>query len=77
PILVFQVKTAIGKVDTLSSVQLDFLLPESFDLTYIGEVGKQHRPVVIHRGVVATLERFVAFLIEEHKGARPPWLAPV
>ena len=70
-------KTAIGKEETLSTVQLDFLLPERFDLTYIGEDGKQHRPVVIHRGVVSTMERFVAFLIEEYKGAFPTWLAPV
>ena len=61
----------------LSTVQLDFLLPERFDLTYVGEDGKQHRPVVIHRGVVSTMERFVAFLIEEYKGAFPTWLAPV
>lgn len=76
PKLDVQVKTAIGKEETLSTVQLDFLLPERFDLTYIGEDGKQHRPVVIHRGVVSTMERFVAFLIEEHKGALPTWLAP-
>ena len=62
---------------TLSTVQLDFLLPERFDLNYIGEDGKHHRPVVIHRGVVSTMERFVAFLIEEYKGAFPTWLAPV
>ena len=61
----------------MSTVQLDFLLPERFDLTYVGEDGKQHRPVVIHRGVVSTMERFVAFLIEEYKGAFPTWLAPV
>nr|WGD75256.1 threonine--tRNA ligase [Bacillus subtilis] len=77
PKLDVQVKTAIGKEETLSTVQLDFLLPERFDLTYIGEDGKRHRPVVIHRGVVSTMERFVAFLIEEHKGAPPTWLAPV
>ena len=62
---------------TLSTVQLDFLLPERFDLTYVAEDGKPHRPVVIHRGVVSTMERFVAFLIEEYKGAFPTWLAPV
>lgn len=62
-------KTALGKDETLSTVQLDFLLPERFDLTYVGEDGKPHRPVVIHRGVVSTMERFVAFLIEEYKGA--------
>ena len=77
PKLDVQVKTAIGKEETLSTVQLDFLLPERFDLNYIGEDGKQHRPVVIHRGVVSTMERFVAFLIEEYKGAFPTWLAPV
>ncbi|WP_423245937.1 threonine--tRNA ligase [Priestia megaterium] len=77
PKLDVQVKTALGKEETLSTIQLDFLLPERFDLTYIGEDGKQHRPVVIHRGVVSTMERFVAFLIEEYKGAFPTWLAPV
>jgi len=77
PKLDVQVKTAIGKQETLSTVQLDFLLPERFDLSYIGEDGKQHRPVVIHRGVVSTMERFVAYLIEEYKGAFPTWLAPV
>src|SRR5690606_36985629 len=77
PKLDVQVKTAIGMEETLSTAQLDFLLPERFDLTYIGEDGKQHRPVVIHRGVVSTMERFVAFLIEEYKGAFPTWLAPV
>ena len=77
PKLDVQVRTALGKDETLSTVQLDFLLPERFDLTYIGEDGKHHRPVVIHRGVVSTMERFVAFLIEEYKGAFPTWLAPV
>lgn len=77
PKLDVQVKTALGKDETLSTVQLDFLLPERFDLTYVGEDGKPHRPVVIHRGVVSTMERFVAFLIEEYKGAFPTWLAPV
>lgn len=77
PKLDVQVKTAIGMEETLSTVQLDFLLPERFDLTYVGEDGKHHRPVVIHRGVVSTMERFVAFLIEEYKGAFPTWLAPV
>ncbi|MFD2761794.1 threonine--tRNA ligase [Lentibacillus juripiscarius] len=77
PKLDVQVKTALGKDETLSTVQLDYQLPERFDLTYIGEDGNQHRPVVIHRGVVSTMERFVAFLIEEYKGAFPTWLAPV
>ncbi|WP_059103838.1 threonine--tRNA ligase [Shouchella shacheensis] len=77
PKLDVQVKTALGKEETLSTVQLDFLLPERFDLTYVGEDGKPHRPVVVHRGVVSTMERFVAFLLEEYKGALPTWLAPV
>jgi threonyl-tRNA synthetase len=77
PKLDVQVRTALGKDETLSTVQLDFLLPERFDLGYVGEDGKQHRPVVIHRGVVSTMERFVAFLIEEYKGAFPTWLAPI
>ncbi|EPW8770386.1 threonine--tRNA ligase [Staphylococcus aureus] len=75
PKLDVQVKTAMGKEETLSTAQLDFLLPERFDLTYIGQDGEHHRPVVIHRGVVSTMERFVAFLTEETKGAFPTWLA--
>ncbi|WEG16185.1 threonine--tRNA ligase [Alkalihalophilus pseudofirmus] len=77
PKLDVQVRTALGKDETLSTVQLDFLLPERFDLTYVGEDGQPHRPVVVHRGVVSTMERFVAFLLEEYKGAFPTWLAPV
>ncbi|HLS22290.1 MAG TPA: threonine--tRNA ligase, partial [Pseudogracilibacillus sp.] len=77
PKLDVQVKTALGHDETLSTVQLDFHLPEQFDLTYIGQDGQEHRPVVIHRGVVSTMERFVAYLIEEYKGAFPTWLAPV
>ncbi|WP_281199783.1 threonine--tRNA ligase [Staphylococcus schleiferi] len=76
PKLDVQVKTAMGKEETLSTAQLDFLLPKRFDLTYIGQDGEQHQPVVIHRGVVSTMERFVAFLTEETKGAFPTWLAP-
>lgn len=77
PKLDVQFKTAMGLEETMSTVQLDFLLPERFDLTYVGEDGQNtHRPVVIHRGVVSTMERFVAYLIEEYKGAFPTWLAP-
>ncbi|WP_240627276.1 threonine--tRNA ligase [Thermoflavimicrobium daqui] len=77
PKLDVQVKTALGKDETLSTVQLDFQLPMRFELEYIGEDGKGHRPVVIHRGIVGTMERFVAFLIEQYKGAFPAWLAPI
>ena len=77
PKLDVQVKTALGLEETLSTVQLDFLLPERFDLTYVGEDGEDnHRPVVIHRGIVSTMERFVAYLLERYKGAFPTWLAP-
>ncbi len=77
PKLDIQVRTALGKEETLATVQIDFLLPERFELEYVGEDGKHHRPVVIHRGCLSTMERFVAFLIEEYKGAFPTWLAPV
>ncbi|MBF8969788.1 MULTISPECIES: threonine--tRNA ligase [unclassified Streptococcus] len=76
PKLDVQVKTALGNEETLSTIQLDFLLPERFELTYIGADGEEHRPVMIHRGIVSTMERFVAYLIETYKGAFPTWLAP-
>lgn len=77
PKLDVQVKTALGNEETLSTVQLDFLLPERFDLTYVGENGENsHRPVVIHRGVLSTMERMIAYLIEQYKGKFPLWLAP-
>lgn len=78
PKLDVQVKTAMGMEETLSTIQLDFLLPERFELTYVGEDGENtHRPVVIHRGIVSTMERFVAYLTEVYKGAFPTWLAPI
>jgi len=76
PKLDVQVKTAIGKDETLSTVQLDFLLPERFQLEYIGVDDKPHRPVVIHRGILSTMERLTAYLIEVYEGAFPLWLAP-
>lgn len=76
PKLDVQVRTALGKDETLSTVQLDFHLPNRFDLEYVGEDGQPHRPVVIHRGVLGTMERFTALLIEQYKGAFPAWLAP-
>ena len=71
-----QVPTAAGKDETLSTVQLDFLLPERFSLEYIGEDGRAHRPVMIHRAVTSTMERWVAFLIETYEGRFPLWLSP-
>lgn len=76
PKLDIQTKTALGNEETMSTIQLDFMLPEKFDLHYVGEDGQQHRPVMIHRGVVGTMERFVAYLTEIYKGAFPTWLAP-
>ena len=77
PKLDVQIKSAIGHDVTLSTCQLDFLLPERFDLTYIDENGQKARPVVIHRAILGTFDRFMAFLIEETKGAFPLWLTPI
>lgn len=77
PKLDVQIKTALGKEETLSTAQLDFLLPERFELEYIGEDGKKHRPVVIHRGIISTMERMTAFLLENFAGALPLWLSPL
>ncbi len=77
PKLDVQVKSAIGHDVTLSTCQLDFLLPERFDLTYINESGDKVRPVVIHRAILGTLDRFTAFLLEETKGLLPTWLSPI
>lgn len=76
PKIDIQVRTAMGHVITMSTVQLDFLLPERFDLTYIGQDGEKHRPVVIHRGLISTWERLMSILLEQYKGAFPTWLAP-
>ncbi|WP_019789222.1 threonine--tRNA ligase, partial [Streptococcus sobrinus] len=76
PKLDIQVKTALGNEETLSTIQLDFLLPEKFDLHYVGADGEEHRPIMIHRGGISTFERFLAYLIETYKGAFPTWLAP-
>ncbi len=77
PKLDVQVKSAIGHDVTLSTIQLDYQLPERFELTYIAEDGSKQRPVVIHRAILGSLDRFVAFLLEETKGILPTWLAPV
>lgn len=76
PKLDVQLKSAVGHDVTVSTCQLDFLLPERFELEYIGQDGEKHRPVVIHRAILGTFDRFMCFLIEETKGAFPLWLAP-
>ncbi|TBL70048.1 threonine--tRNA ligase [Paenibacillus thalictri] len=77
PKLDVQIKTALKKEETLSTAQLDFLLPERFQLEYVGDDGQKHRPVVIHRGIISTMERMTAFLLENFAGALPTWLSPV
>lgn len=77
PKLDVQIRTALKKEETLSTAQLDFLLPERFSLEYVGEDGNKHRPVVIHRGIISTMERMTAFLLENFTGNLPTWLSPV
>lgn len=77
PKLDVEVKPAVGPEVTLSTCQLDFLLPRRFDLSYIDNKGEKKTPVVLHRAIFGTFDRFTAFLIEETKGAFPTWLAPV
>ena len=76
PKLDVQVKSALGHDVTLSTIQLDYQLPERFELTYVDENGEKVRPVVIHRAILGSLDRFIAFLLEETKGVLPLWLAP-
>lgn len=77
PKLDVQIKSAVGHDVTVSTCQLDFLLPERFELEYVGEDNEKHRPVVIHRAILGSLDRFMCFLIEETKGLFPLWLMPV
>lgn len=76
PKLDIQIKSAIGHDVTLSTIQLDYQLPERFELEFVDEDGEKKRPVVIHRAILGSLDRTIAFLIEEYKGAFPVWLAP-
>ena len=77
PKLDFKIRDAIGREWQCGTIQLDFNLPERFDLTYVGEDGQKHRPVMIHRVVYGSMERFMGILIEHYAGAFPTWLAPV
>ena len=77
PKIDIQIKTALNHDVTIPTCQLDFALPERFELEYIGEDGAKHRPVVIHRAILGTSDRFISFLLEETKGALPLWLSPV
>ena len=77
PKLDILIKPAVGNEVALSTIQLDFLLPRKFELTYINEKGEKETPIVIHRAILGSLDRFIAFLLEETKGVLPLWLAPV
>ncbi|ERT61962.1 threonine--tRNA ligase [Megasphaera vaginalis (ex Srinivasan et al. 2021)] len=77
PKLDFHVKDSIGRTWQCGTIQLDMLMPERFDMTYIGEDGQKHRPVMIHRTCFGSIERFIGILIENYAGAFPVWLAPV
>ena len=77
PKLDILIKPAVGNEVALSTIQLDFLLPRKFELNYINEKGEKETPIVIHRAILGSLDRFIAFLLEETKGVLPLWLAPV
>ncbi|HVV34210.1 MAG TPA: threonine--tRNA ligase [Vitreimonas sp.] len=77
PKLDFQLKDAIGRTWTCGTIQLDYVLPERLDAEYVGEEGAKHRPVMLHRAILGSLERFIGVLIEHYAGAFPLWLSPV
>ncbi len=77
PKLEFHLTDAIGRTWQCGTIQLDYVLPERLDATYVGEDGAKHRPVMLHRAILGTYERFIGILIEHHAGRFPVWLAPV
>lgn len=77
PKIDFHIKDCLGRDWQCGTIQLDFQMPERFDLTYIGEDGEKHRPVMLHRVVFGSIERFIGILIEHYAGAFPTWIAPV
>ncbi|OGK04845.1 MAG: threonine--tRNA ligase [Candidatus Riflebacteria bacterium GWC2_50_8] len=77
PKIDLKVKDAIGREWQVTTIQFDFNLPERFDMTYIGSDGNKHRPYMVHRALLGSIERFFGVLIEHHSGAMPLWLAPV
>ena len=77
PKLDVQVNPAVGNSYTLSTCQLDFCLPQKFELSYIDEHGQKKTPVVLHRAILGSIDRFIAYILEETKGALPTWIAPV
>lgn len=77
PKIDFHIRDALKRSHQCATVQLDFQMPEKFDLTYVGEDNERHRPVVIHRAIFGSIDRFIGILIEHYAGAFPAWLAPV
>ena len=77
PKIDIKIRDAIGRAWQCTTIQVDFNLPERFDVTYIGEDNSEHRPIMIHRALLGSLERFIGCLIEHYAGAFPMWLAPV
>ena len=77
PKIEYTLKDAIGRQWQCGTMQVDFSMPERLDAEYVGEDGARHRPVMLHRAIVGSLERFIGILIEEHAGALPTWLAPI
>ncbi len=77
PKIEYTLKDAIGRQWQCGTMQVDFSMPERLDAEYVGEDGARHRPVMLHRAIVGSMERFIGILIEQHAGALPAWLAPV
>jgi len=77
PKIDIKITDALGREWQLSTIQFDFILPERFDMTYIGEDGKEHRPYMVHRALMGSMERFMGVLIEHYAGAFPVWLSPI
>jgi len=77
PKVEYTLKDAIGRQWQCGTIQVDFSMPERLDAEYVGEDGSRHRPVMLHRAIVGSMERFIGILIEQHAGALPAWLAPV
>ena len=76
PKIDLKIKDALGRAWQLSTIQFDFNLPERFDMTFVGEDGEEHRPYVVHRALLGSIERFFGILVEHYGGAFPVWLAP-
>jgi len=77
PKIDFHIKDSLGRSWQLATIQIDFQMPERFDVTYVTEDGKPKRPVIIHRAIYGSLERFIGILVEHYKGKFPLWLSPV